>query len=340
MYNYANKKVNMFTIEGELSMQRYLFKRILSGILIIFISLGISFALIHAAPGNPISILAGHDNPSPEMIESLTIKYGLDKSKPVQFANYMKTLLKGDLGYSIINDKPVIDLIFEKVFPTLLLALTGVILAVIIGTSLGIYAARKKGSKFDIIANGISYIFDSTPGFWLGLMMILLFASTIKIFPTSGMVNLRASYTGIRKVADILYHLCLPLITVVLIQIPKFFRIARSSVIQIMSEDFITTFKATGMNESQIFRDYVFKNAILPTITLFGISLAYVLGGIVIIEIVFAWPGMGRLLMDAIMKRDYPLLMGIYLVLSVSITITMILVDIVYAAIDPRIRYN
>ena len=143
MYNYANKKVNMFTIEGELPMQRYLLKRILSGILIIFISLGISFALIHAAPGNPISILAGHDNPSPEMIESLTIKYGLDKSKPVQFANYMKTLLKGDLGYSIINDKPVIDLILKS-FSTLLLALTGVILAVIIGTSLGIYAARKR----------------------------------------------------------------------------------------------------------------------------------------------------------------------------------------------------
>lgn len=321
-------------------MKRYLLKKILSGILIIFTSLTISFMLIHSAPGNPISILAGQDNPSPELIATLTSKYGLDKSIPVQFANYMKTLAKGDLGYSIINDKPVIKLILEKIFPTLLLALTGIILAVIIGTYLGVYAARKKGSKFDIIANGISYIFDSTPGFWLGLMMILIFASTFKIFPTSGMVNLREGYTGIRKVVDVLYHLFLPLTTVVLIEIPKFFRIARSSVIQISSEDFITTFKATGMSEGKIFREYVFKNAILPTITIFGISLAYVLGGIVIIEIVFAWPGMGRLLMDAIMKRDYPLLMGIYLFLSVSITITMILVDIVYAMIDPRIRYN
>lgn len=321
-------------------MQRYLFNRVLSGILIIFISLGISFALIHAAPGNPISILAGHDNPSPELIESLTIKYGLDQSKPVQFKNYMGTLLKGDLGYSIVNDKPVIELIMEKVFPTLLLALTGIIIAAVVGTYAGIYAARKKGSKFDIITNGISYIFDSTPGFWLGLMMILLFASTFKIFPTSGMVNLREGYTGVRKAIDILYHLCLPLATVVLVQIPTFFRIARSSVIQISSEDFITTFKATGMSENQIFRDYVFKNAILPTITILGISLAYVLGGIVIIEIVFAWPGMGRLLMDAIMKRDYTLLMGIYLFLSVSIILAMILVDIAYAIIDPRIRYN
>lgn len=321
-------------------MQRYLLKRIISGILIIFISLGLSFMLIHAAPGNPISILAGHDNPSPEMIKNLTIKYGLDKSTPVQFKNYMGTLIKGDLGYSIINDKPVIDLIMDKVFPTLLLALSGIIIAAVIGTYSGIYAARKKGSKFDIITNGISYIFDSTPGFWLGLMMILLFASTIKIFPTSGMVNLREGYTGMRKAIDVLYHLSLPLATVVLIQIPTFFRIARSSVIQISSEDFITTFRATGMGEKQIFRDYVFKNAILPTITILGISLAYVLGGVVIIEIVFAWPGMGRLLMDAIMKRDYTLLMGIYLFLSISIIIAMIFVDIAYAIIDPRIRYN
>lgn len=321
-------------------MRKYLCKRILSGIFIIFISLIISFTLIHTAPGDPITILAGQDNPSPEMVEALTQKYGLDKSLPVQFVDYIKALLKGDLGYSIISDEPVANLILEKVFPTLLLAMTGVLLAVLIGTSLGIYAARKKGSKFDVIANGISYVFDSTPGFWLGLMLILIFASTFKIFPTAGMVNLREEYTGLARVGDILYHLCLPLITVTLIQIPKFFRIARSSVIQIISEDFITTFKAVGMKESQIFKDYVFKNAILPTVTLFGISLAYVLGGIVIVEIVFAWPGMGRLLMDAIMKRDYPLLMGIYLVLAVSISVTMIVVDIVYAIIDPRIRYK
>lgn len=321
-------------------MKRFLLKRTLSGILIIFISLLICFVLIHAAPGNPITILAGHDNPSEEMIESLTVKYGLNKPLPVQFFSYLTTLLKGDLGYSIISDRPVAELIAEKIFPTLLLALTGVILAVVIGTLLGIYAARKKGSRFDIIANSISYVFDSTPGFWLGLMMILLFASTFKLFPTAGMVDLRAGHTGFARVLDISYHLFLPLLTVTLIQIPKFFRIARSSVIQIMSEDFITTFRAAGMKEGQIFRDYVFKNAILPTVTLFGISLAYVLGGVVIIEIVFAWPGMGRLLMDAIMKRDYPLLMGIYLVLSVSISVTMLLVDIVYAVIDPRIRYE
>lgn len=321
-------------------MGQYLRKRLLTGILVILVSLSINFALIHAAPGNPISLLAGKDNPSPEMVEALTEKYRLNDPVPVQFASYIGTLLKGDLGYSILSDEPVGKLILEKVKPTLLLALTGLILAVVIGTALGIYAARRRGSKFDVFMCGISYIFDSTPSFWLGLMMILIFASRLGWLPTSGMVDLRAGYTGFAYFLDVLKHLTLPLLTVVLIQIPYFFRIARSSVIQVMAEDFITTFRATGMDDNKIFQKYVFKNAILPTITVFGLSLAYVISGVAIIEIVFAWPGTGRLLMDAIMKRDYPLLMGIYLMLSVSIAVCMILVDIVYAMVDPRIRYD
>ena len=321
-------------------MARYLRKRVLTGILVILVSLIINFSLIHLAPGNPINLLAGKDNPSQEMIDTLTKKYGLDKPIYVQFIHYIKTLLKGDLGYSIMSNEPVGKLILEKVGPTLLLALTSIILALVIGTALGILAARKRGSKFDIVMNGLSYLFDSTPNFWLGLMLILIFASKLKVFPTAGMVDLRTQSEGIAKVIDILWHLVLPLTTVTLIQIPYYFRIARSSVIQTMSEDFITTFRAAGMKENRIFNKYVFKNAILPTVTVFGINLAYVISGVAIIEIVFAWPGMGRLMMTAISKRDYPLLMGIYLLLSVSIAVCLIVVDVVYAIIDPRIRYD
>ena len=321
-------------------MARYLRKRILTGILIILVSLVINFMLIHLAPGNPISLLAGKDNPSQEMIDALTEKYGLNDPIHIQFISYVKTLLKGDLGYSIMSSEPVSKLIFEKVGPTLLLALTSILLAVVIGTATGIFAARKRGSLFDVTMNGLSYVFDSTPGFWLGLMFILIFASKLKIFPTAGMVDLRAQHEGMAKVFDILWHLALPLITVTLIQIPYYFRIARASVIQTMSEDFITTFRAAGMKENKIFSKYIFKNAILPTITVFGINLAYVISGVAIIEIVFAWPGMGRLMMTAISKRDYPLLMGIYLILSVSIAVCMIVVDLIYAVIDPRIRYD
>lgn len=319
-------------------MGSYIRRRIITGILVILVSLSLTFFLIHLSPGNPVRILAGTENPSVEMIEHLNEKYGLDQPVYIQFFKYIGNLLKGDLGYSIMSNEPVLSLILDRLGPTLILALTGLILAAIIGTILGIYAARKNGSKFDVFMSGISYVFDSMPPFWLGLMLILLFATVLNLFPTSGMVDLRAAPAGFEYYLSVGKHLVLPLTTIVLTQIPFFYRIARSSVIQTMSEDFITTYKATGMDEGRIFRKYVFKNSILPTITMFGISLAYVLAGVTIIEIVFAWPGMGRLILDSIMKRDYPLLMGIYLFLSISIAVTMIIVDVLYSIIDPRIK--
>lgn len=321
-------------------MKRYIGKRALSGLLVVLLSVCFNFTLIRLAPGDPIRIMAGTDNPNEEMIEALQQKYGLDKSIPEQFVMFLGNVAKGDLGYSYISDESVIKLIGEKIGPTLALSLTAVLLSVTIGTLIGIYAARKNGSKFDQFVCSISYVFDATPGFWLGLMMILIFASTLKWFPTSGMVNLRANYKGFAYFADVCRHLVLPITTMVLTQTPYYFRIARSSVLQVMSEDFITTFKATGMKESRIFNKYVLRNAILPTVTVLGMSLAFLLSGSVLIETVFAWPGMGRLMFSSISKRDYPVLTGIYLVTSVVICIAMILVDIRYGFIDPRIRYD
>ena len=321
-------------------MKRYIGKRALSGLLVVLLSVCFNFTLIRLAPGDPIRIMAGTDNPNEEMIEALQQKYGLDKSILEQFVMFLGNVAKGDLGYSYISDESVIKLIGEKIGPTLALSLTAVLLSVTIGTLIGIYAARKNGSKFDQFVCSISYVFDATPGFWLGLMMILIFASTLKWFPTSGMVNLRANYKGFAYFADVCRHLVLPITTMVLTQTPYYFRIARSSVLQVMSEDFITTFKATGMKESRIFNKYVLRNAILPTVTVLGMSLAFLLSGSVLIETVFAWPGMGRLMFSSISKRDYPVLTGIYLVTSVVICIAMILVDILYGFIDPRIRYD
>ena len=321
-------------------MKRYIGKRALSGLLVVLLSVCFNFTLIRLAPGDPIRIMAGTDNPNEEMIEALQQKYGLDKSIPEQFVMFLGNVAKGDLGYSYISDESVIKLIGEKIGPTLALSLTAVLLSVTIGTLIGIYAARKNGSKFDQFVCSISYVFDATPGFWLGLMMILIFASTLKWFPTSGMVNLRANYKGFAYFADVCRHLVLPITTMVLTQTPYYFRLARSSVLQVMSEDFITTFKATGMKESRIFNKYVLRNAILPTVTVLGMSLAFLLSGSVLIETVFAWPGMGRLMFSSISKRDYPVLTGIYLVTSVVICIAMILVDILYGFIDPRIRYD
>lgn len=321
-------------------MKRYIIKRLGTGVLVVLFSILFNFVIIRLAPGDPTRLLAGKDNPNPELIAALRAKYGLDKPLLVQFGMYIKQLAHGDLGYSYVSSSSVLELIETRIGPTLLLSLTGLILAVIIGTLLGVYAARKKGSKFDVFLCSISYLFDSTPSFWLGLMLILIFASTLKWFPTSGMYSLRANYKGIKHILDVGKHLFLPALTMTLLNIPYYFRIARSSVLQTMSEDFIMTLRATGMSESRIFNKYVMRNAIIPTITVFGISLAYVVTGVSMIEIVFAWPGMGRLMLDSITKRDYPTLSGIYLLLSCSVAIMMIIVDIVYAWVDPRIRYE
>ncbi|MBW4827458.1 MAG: ABC transporter permease [Clostridiaceae bacterium] len=321
-------------------MKKYIWKKIFTGILTIIFSFCFTFFLIRCAPGNPIKILAGTDNPNPELIEHLTIKYGLDKPVSVQFINYLKNILKGDFGYSYISNESVTKLIKERIFPTILLTLTSSILSLVLGTFFGVYAARKVGTCMDKFMCGLSYIIDATPGFWLGMILILIFSSTFNILPTSGMYDIREDYKGAYHVLDVIKHMILPCITLCIIQIPLYFRIARSSVLHIISEDFVLTFRATGMKEDRIFNKYVLRNAIIPTITMFSLSLAFTISGVALIEIVFAWPGMGRLIMDAIKNRDYPLLTGIYLMISISICIVMIITDIVYALIDPRIRYE
>lgn len=321
-------------------MKRYIGKRALSGLLVVILSVCFNFTLIRLAPGDPIRIMAGLDNPNEAQIALLRAKYGLDKSIPEQFVMFLKQIAHGDLGYSYVSDRPVVDMIMEKVGPTLALSLTVLVIAVTIGTLIGVYAARKNGSWFDKLVCNISYIFDATPGFWLGLMMIIIFASYLKLLPTSGMVSLRNNYTGIKYILDVAKHMILPVSTMVLTQIPYYFRIARSSVLQAMAEDYVITFRATGMKESKIFNKYVLRNAILPTVTVVGMRMGFLLSGSVLIETVFAWPGMGRLMYTSISKRDYPLLTGIYLVSSLLICVAMILVDVLYGFIDPRIRYD
>jgi peptide/nickel transport system permease protein len=292
------------------------------------------------APGDPVSIIMGKDNKDPVLRQALMEKYGLDKPVVDQYFLYMKQVLQGDLGTSIIYNRPVSDMIAEKFAPTVILVLTAAIIALVLGSWMGIYAARYEGSFLDTAFSGLSYIFNAMPSFWLGLMMIILFATVLNLAPSSGMTDPRISYTGFAYTLDVLYHMILPVATLVILDVPLYFRIAKSSVLQVTSEDFILTFRATGMDEQKIFSKYIFRNAILPTITVFGISLAFLITGVALIEIVFAWPGMGRLVLTAISQRDYPTLMGIYLLTSASIAVVMVILDIVYALFDPRIRYQ
>ena len=320
-------------------MTKYVIKRLFSGLITIFLVFVINFILIHIAPGDPVSVMMGKDNNDPELRAALMAKYGLDQPLYVQFYRQLTTTIRGDLGDSYIYSRPVVDMIAEKIGPTLLLVFPAAIIALIIGAAMGILSARHEGSAIDVIFSGLTYILNAMPSFWLGLMLIILFATQLGLLPSSGMIDVRAGYTGFRYFLDVLRHLALPLGTLVLINIPYYYRIAKSSVLQVTNEEFITTFRATGMSERKIFNKYVFKNAILPVVTVFGITMAFLISGVTLIETVFAWPGTGRLTLTAINQRDYTVLMGMYLVVSVMVALTMIVVDIVYALLDPRIRY-
>ena len=274
------------------------------------------------------------------MRAALEEKYGLNKPMPVQLVNYLTTAMTGDLGSSMIYNKPVTTMIEEKLGATVLLGLTSALISAILGTLMGIVAARREGSVYDFVSSGTQYFFNSVPSFWLALMLIIIFSSRLNWFPSFGYSDARANYEGMAHIMDVAKHIFLPCLTMVLILIPTYFRIAKSSVLQVSNEDFITTMKATGMDEGKIFRKYVFRNAILPSVTIFGISMAYLLTGVTLVEIVFAWPGMGRLTLTAINQRDYPTLMGVYLVMSISVAVVMLIVDVIYAYLDPRIRYD
>ena len=321
-------------------MRKYIFKRLLTALGIVLFVILLNYVIIHLAPGDPVRIMAGFDNPSQEQMDALTQKYGLDQPLYVQFWKYISALFRGDMGISYQYNEPVAQLILERVGASLLLSGTAAVLAVVIGCLLGLYAGRHHGKTLDRTFSGVAYTFNAMPSFWLGLMLILIFASTLKLLPTSGMVNIRKGYTGWAYVRDVAQHMVLPCATLVAVQIPAYFRITRSSVMQVMAEDFVTTFRVTGMSERKIFNKYILKNALLPIVTVFGINLAYVISGSTLIEIVFSWPGIGVLMYRAISQRDYNLLMGVYLLLSISVAVMMILVDLVYAWLDPRIRYD
>lgn len=321
-------------------MGRFALRRFFSGLLTVFVVFALNFVIIHAAPGNPVKSIIGKETSNPELTQALMDKWGLNDSLTVQFSRQLGNALKGDLGTSILYNRPVNEMILERLGATLLLGVVTAVLSLLIGTALGVICSRKEGSWLNRILSVITYALDSMPSFWLGLMLIILFSSKLGLLPTQGMENVRAGYTGLRHVLDVLHHLILPSLTLVLISIPGYFRIAKSSIQQVTSEDFIITLRATGMSEKKIFSKYIFRNAILPTVTLFGITLAFLVTGVSLIEIVFSWPGMGRLTMTAINQRDYPVLMGIYFVMSVSVALVMVLVDIAYAMLDPRIRYD
>ncbi|NSD66456.1 ABC transporter permease [Dorea longicatena] len=321
-------------------MKKFILKRIYTAFIVVLVVVALNFFIIKLAPGDPVNIMAGFDNPNEEFKMAVRAKYNLDKPLITQFFTYIYRLVQGDLGESYYSSRPVTELLAERMGASLLLSGTSAVLAFIIGTVLGLTAGKKEDSMQDKVLSAGTYVANAMPSFWLGLMLIFVFASRLGWLPTQGMYSLRENYTGIARYIDLGKHLILPVTTLVLVQIPGYFRITRSSVIQVMADDYITTFRVTGMSEKKIYMKYVLKNAILPVVTLFGINVAYIVAGSTLVETVFSWQGIGILMYTAIAKRDYNVLMGTYLIIAVSVAFFMILVDVIYAKLDPRIHYE
>jgi peptide/nickel transport system permease protein len=322
-----------------MKLRRYLARRLLQMVPAVFMVVVLNFILIHSTPGDPASALSG-EHASLEHIEEVRRSYGLDKPILQQLGIYLAKLVQGDLGFSYAMRRPVAGIILERLPATLLLILMSQIVAIFGGTALGTYAARHYGGSTDRVLSMAGLGFYAVPVFWSGMMLILLFGVHLRWLPTSGMVSFTAPQGGIGRTLDIARHLVLPSLALALYTMPTYLRLTRASILEVMREDYVTTARAAGFSENTIFFRYALRNALLPTVTMAGFSLGLLFAGALLTETVFGWPGTGRLMIESVIRRDYPILMGVFLITSVSVVVASLVTDLIYAVLDPRVTYD
>jgi len=318
---------------------RYGSRRLLQGIPIILAIIVLNFFLLNLAEGDAVDVLAGEaGSATPEYMEQLRAKFGLDKPLPVQLLVYLKNVVTLDLGYSFRHDMPVSKLIVDRFWPTLLLMVSTIILAVGFGILLGLLAAVSLNTWKDAIITVFALITYATPLFWVGLMMIVVFSLNFGWFPTSGMENIAAFHEGFDRVKDIAHHLVLPTITLSLFYLALYTRMMRASMLEQYGLDYVVTARAKGLTERRITFVHVLRNALLPVVTMAGVQVGALIGGSVIVESVFAWPGLGMLAFESLFARDLNLLLGIFLLSSALVVAVNLIVDVIYSFLDPRIE--
>lgn len=320
---------------------RFLGRRIAQALLTILFIILLNFILFRAMPGSPERVLTRNPNISAEVKDQLRAKWGLDKPLiPDQFVAFVASTAQGDLGVSYkYRGQPVTEVLGSRIWPTVILFGLGEVIAIVAGMALGAYAGWRRGGVVDYVGNGLSLILYATPYFVLGMFLLVVFASTLGWFPTNGMLSVGARYDSfIDQLIDFGHHLVLPLTTVSLGLIGLYSILMRSSIIETLSEDYIQTARAKGLNDGHILRAHALPNAMLPAVTIVAIQSGYVIAGAITAEVVFNWPGIGTLTVDALSARDYPVLQGIFLLLAVSVVVANLLADLVYGLLDPRVR--
>lgn len=314
-------------------MKTYLLHRALAIIPVMLVVATVSFVLIRLAPGDPAGVLAGPDATTEDLAQ-LRTALGMDQPLPVQLVKWYARLAQGDLGQSIFLRRPVVQAVVERLEPTLLLTLWGTLLAILIGVPAGIVSARYHNTAVDQSFMALALLGLSIPNFLLGLLMILVFGVWLGWLPVSGYVPLdEGVWLNARS-------LLMPAVSLGLVQSALVARITRSSMLDVLREQYILSGRAKGLSERAVIYKHALKNAIIPTLTVIGITVALLIGGAVVIETVFNIPGVGRLIISAVLRRDYPVVQGVVLLIAVTYTVINLLVDLAYLVIDPRIRYT
>jgi peptide/nickel transport system permease protein len=320
---------------------RYLARRIVQAVVTIILIVLLNFVLFRAMPGSPERILARNPNVTPRAIEQTRERWGLNRPLfPDQFVAYLGATARADFGFSTAErGRPVIEVIGSRLGPTLLLFGVGEVIAIVVGLGIGAYSGWRRGGPIDYVGNGASLILYSMPYFLLGMILLLVFSSTFHLFPSFGMLEPGRRYTSfIDQLGDFARHFVLPVATVSLGLIGQYAILMRSAVIDTLGEDYATTARAKGLSGGRILRHHLLPNALLPAVTLIAINLGYVVAGAITVEYVFNLPGLGRLTVDALEARDYPVLQGIFLLLGVSVVLANLVADLVYSLLDPRVR--
>jgi peptide/nickel transport system permease protein len=314
-------------------------QRIIYGIVLVLAVIILNFMLIQAAPGDVVDVIvteAGGGNPV--IVDQIRTAYGLDKPIYVQLFKYLVKMLTGDLGYSYYYDKSVLSLLLSHLPSTLMLALAALIIAVFIGTLLGVVAALHPQGISSHLVTVFSLLGYATPVFWLGMMILLLFSLYIPLFPAFGIRSIPVPETALARTLDVIHHLILPIFTLSILFLASYSRVGRASMLDVLGSDYIRTARAKGLSEIVVIFKHALKNAALPIVTLAGLQLGYIFSGAVLVETVFSLPGVGPLLYESIMRRDYPVMLGVLFGAAVTTIIANILTDLSYRLLDPRIR--
>jgi len=313
----------------------YVLKRLAFAVLTVFIAVTINFALFRLAPGSAVTNLARVPHATPETRLALKRQFGLDKSRFQQYVIYLQQLAHGNLGISFANSQPVTDNLRTALINSLPMVFLGTLFAIVFGTLTGIISAWRRGTTVEGVTVTTALGFYSMPTHWLGLMLVILFAG---VLPTGGMSNeflINPSFWT--HVKDLGEHILLPALTLGLVLFGEYTLIVRSAMLETLGEDYVLTARAKGLRPAAILRRHALRNALLPITTLVALSLGYIVAGAILIETVFSWPGIGRAVYDAVLQRDYPMLQGAFLVLTVSVVLCNLIADLLYFRLDPRI---